>query len=215
MTIYNVLLKILIACLTLQPDTRSNSINFFTTMKALTIASTVLTLAVVIPELYAAQPCNSTKFNHESVVCVCTESYCDTLDPITKTDAGIVKVFESDKAGKRLEVREVRFGNDLPGVDPSKFRTVTINKNRKFQEIIGFGTSFTDAGVLGLGRLTPSLRTKVLRSYYSTEGIEYNIGRVPISGSDFSNRPYTYDDVPNDWSLNGWNLVDEDISYKV
>jgi len=162
-----------------------------------------------------AQPCQARRFNHDSVVCVCDENYCDSLDPIARTDAGLVKVFESDRAGKRLEVREVRFGNDLPGVDPGRFKNVRVNRNRKFQEIIGFGTSFTDASALSLGRMSANLRSKVLSSYYSKEGIEYSLSRVVISGSDFSVRPYSYDDVPNDWSLNGWSLVDEDISYKV
>lgn len=184
-------------------------------MRPITLLAVAITFATVITQSQTATPCASRKFNHDSVVCVCTESFCDTLDPINPTTGGVVKVYESDRAGKRLEVRDVRFGNDLPGVDPSKLRTVTINKNRKFQEIIGFGTSFTDASALGLGRLSPDLRTKVLKSYYSNEGIEYSLSRVVISGSDFSNRPYTYDDVDNDWSLNGWSLVDEDISYKV
>lgn len=179
------------------------------------ILTVAIVFATVVTQSQSAQPCSSRKFNHDSVVCVCSESYCDTLDPITPTNGGLVKVYESDQAGKRLEVREVRFGNDLPGVDPSKLRNVSINKNRKFQEIIGFGSSFTDASALGLGRLSPNLRTKVLESYFGTQGIEYSTSRVVISGSDFSNRPYTYDDVQNDWSLNSWALVDEDISYKV
>ncbi|CAL8123450.1 unnamed protein product [Orchesella dallaii] len=183
-------------------------------MKAFIVTVAIIATYFASPSL-SAQPCQSRRFNHDSVVCVCDENYCDTLDPITRTEAGLVKVYESDRAGKRLEVRDVRFGNDLPGVDPGRFKNVRVNRERKFQEIIGFGTSFTDASALSLGRMSENLRTKVLRSYYSNEGIEYSLSRVVISGSDFSNRPYTYDDVPNDWSLNGWSLVDEDISYKI
>lgn len=160
----------------------------------------------------AATPCQSRRFQHDSVVCVCTESYCDTLDPITRTECGVLNVYESDRAGKRLERRDVVFGNDLTGVS---FRNVTINRNQKYQEIIGFGTSWSDAAAIGLKRLSSNLRTKVLRSYFSDEGIEYSTARVVISGCDFSNRPYTYDDVADDWQLDSWKLVEEDLEMKV
>jgi glucosylceramidase len=88
----------------------------------------------------------------------------------------------------------------------------------RYQEIIGFGGSWSDAAAIGLNRLTPDLRTKALRSYFSDEGIEYSLARVVISGSDFSNRAYSYIDLPagqEDWELNNWSLVDEDRDMKV
>lgn len=124
----------------------------------------------------------------------------------------MVKVFESDRGGKRLEARTVQFGNDLPG---QVSYTITVDRNTTFQEIIGFGGSWSDAAAIGIGRMSPALRTSILRSYYSNEGIEYSTARVVISGSDFSNRPYTYDDTVNDWALNDWKLADEDVLYKV
>ena len=53
------------------------------------------------------------------------------------------------------------------------------------------------------------------RSYYSSEGIEYGIGRVPIGGTDFSTRPYTYDDFPGDVTLSNFSLANEDLVHKV
>ena len=129
-----------------------------------------------------------------------------------RTERGTVTVFESDRGGKRMESRTVSFGNDLPG--PIS-HTVQVNRQESFQEIIGFGGSWSDAAAIGLGRLSPALRTAALRSYYSPEGIEYSTARVVISGSDFSTRPYTYDDTLDDWSLNSWKLADEDVNYKV
>lgn len=160
----------------------------------------------------AATPCQSRRFQHDSVVCVCTESYCDTLDPIARTECGVLNVYESDRAGKRLDRRDIVFGNDMAGVN---FRNVTINRNQRYQEIIGFGTSWSDAAAIGLNRISPNLRSKVLHSYFSDEGIEYSTARVVISGCDFSNRPYTYDDVLDDWQLDGWTLVEEDSDMKV
>lgn len=41
------------------------------------------------------------------------------------------------------------------------------------------------------------------------------MGRVPIAGSDFSTRAYSYDDVPNDDNLTMFKLAPEDHEYKV
>ena len=53
------------------------------------------------------------------------------------------------------------------------------------------------------------------RSYFSTDGIEFNFGRVPIAGCDFSTHTYTYDDVPGDTNFTHYNLTLEDFLYKV
>lgn len=55
----------------------------------------------------------------------------------------------------------------------------------------------------------------LLRSYFSKKGIEYNIARIPIRSTDFSTRPYSYDDFPNDIKLQNFSLTDEDYKYKV
>lgn len=56
---------------------------------------------------------------------------------------------------------------------------------------------------------------KMRRSYFSKEGIEYNLGRVPIGGTDFSTRGYTYSDDNSDATLKGFKLTIEDFKYKV
>ncbi|CAH1104381.1 unnamed protein product [Psylliodes chrysocephalus] len=57
---------------------------------------------------------------------------------------------------------------------------------------------------------------KAIKSYFSSDGIEYNLGRVPIGCSDFSTHGYSYDDSSfPDPQLNGFNLVPEDIVYKI
>ena len=54
----------------------------------------------------------------------------------------------------------------------------------------------------------------VLKSYYL--GIEYSLGRVPIAGTDFSTRAYTYDDDHDgDFNLEFFSLQPEDIEYKI
>lgn len=53
------------------------------------------------------------------------------------------------------------------------------------------------------------------RSYFADDGIKYNLGRVPIGGSDFSTRKYTYADDKGVPDLNNFDLAAEDMEYKV
>lgn len=60
-----------------------------------------------------------------------------------------------------------------------------------------------------------SLCVCLCRSYFSVDGIEFNFGRVPVAGCDFSTHTYTYDDVPGDTNFTHYNLTLEDFFYKV
>jgi glucosylceramidase len=173
----------------------------------------LLALAVLPTKVNTGNPCEPRQFNHDSIVCVCTEDYCDSLDPIYKTYSGIVKIFESSRAGKRLESREVSFNNTLEG--GSNYWNVVVDRAQAFQEIIGFGGSWSDAAGISIGRMSEKLKTSILRSYYSEEGIEYSTARVVVGGSDFSTRLYSLDDTAWDWDLAHWSLAEEDTLYKV
>ena len=50
---------------------------------------------------------------------------------------------------------------------------------------------------------------------FSLKGIEYGVLRVPIGGVDFSLRPYSYDDTPNDLDLKNFAFGPEDIKWKI
>ena len=54
-----------------------------------------------------------------------------------------------------------------------------------------------------------------IRSYYGSDGLNYNLGRLNMGGCDFSVRGYTYDDVPGDSDLVHFNLTEDDLTYKV
>ena len=63
--------------------------------------------------------------------------------------------------------------------------------------------------------LSEESQDTLLKSYFSADGISYNLGRVPVAGSDFSTRPYSYDDNEGDVDLEKFSLASEDILYKV
>jgi hypothetical protein len=62
-------------------------------------------------------------------------------------------------------------------------------------------------------------RLGAIRAYYNEDaGIGFTMGRVPIGGSDFSERPYTYDDLEDgevDPNLASFSLQPEDENLKV
>ena len=129
-------------------------------------------------------------------------------------------MFETSKSGDRFAESELRFGtfsdNAIAEQRPSGKRAfISLNDSQTFQKIIGFGGAFTDSAGLNLGDLPVHLQINAISDYFSDSGIEYTLGRIPIGGSDFSTRPYTYDDVEGDFALQHFALTAEDLDYKV
>ena len=93
--------------------------------------------------------------------------------------------------------------------------TIRLNKSVRYQEIFGFGGAFTDAAGINIAKLSQDAQTKLIESYYSDIGSEYNVGRINIGGCDFSDRPYTYCDTEGDTNLDTFSLAQDDTLYKI
>ena len=72
-----------------------------------------------------------------------------------------------------------------------------------------------DAATINIKKLSDTLQEYLINSYFSSSGIEYNIGRIPMASCDFSTRIYTYDDTPEDFNLQNFKLASEDLNYKI
>ena len=151
-----------------------------------------------------------------ATVCVCNVTHCDDLDPLVKTPKGVVTVFETSKSGDRFVKTELKFG-DNSGFNANKSQTITVDKSKGvYQKIVGFGGAFTDAAGLNIKTLPENLQNRIISDYFSKSGIEYNLGRIPIGGSDFSTHAYSYDDNnKDDFDLLKFSLTEEDFKYKV
>ncbi len=82
---------------------------------------------------------------------------------------------------------------------PSAEVTITVDPDRRYQPVDGFGAALTDSAAAVLHRLTPAARERAMRSLFDPrEGIGVSFLRQPIGSSDFTaaDRHYTYDDVP-------------------
>nr|CAD7567805.1 unnamed protein product [Timema californicum] len=137
-------------------------------------------------------------YGYSSFVCVCNSTYCDTMDasPQRSLVGGSYRHFVSTKDGLR-------------------FDSTVANFTRKPKLYFSKKRAMTDASGINIASLSANAQDNLLKSYFAPTGIEYTFIRVPIAGSDFSTREYSYDDVNGDTSLDHFGLAEEDYQYKV
>ncbi|XP_022673324.1 putative glucosylceramidase 3 [Varroa destructor] len=162
--------------------------------------------------------CFPKRYNSDSLVCVCNDTNCGLLGKI-QAETGQVVVYQSSIAGQRFERSIVEFGHSFMAKSSENTTAdliIRVNTNRTLQQIIGFGGAFTDAaGINWMSLNSQFLRDRLIECYYGPHGLEYNMGRIPMAGCDFSTRDYTYADLPNDFELNNFSLAIEDTDYKI
>lgn len=159
-------------------------------------------------------------------MCVCNKNHCDTVDPVTKVEYGYYAKYTSNKDGLRFEKETGHF------VKTNKSENkIVVDIEDLVQKIHGFGGAFTDATGINIKSLDDDVRTKLMkwclnfwilmcfnyayyRSYFSEEGIEYSLWRVPMAATDFSTHPYSYQDQ-EDITLSNYILAPEDYELKV
>lgn len=140
------------------------------------------------------------------------------MNPKWPQGEGEAFLFQSSEEGKRF---------DILNLSPGKYRlpensdnlsdvNIKVKLNEPQQPILGWGGAFTDSTGINLKSLSGDLAEQVMQSYYGEQGLQYNFGRVPIGGSDFSTRAYSYDDTnTSDHTLVNWALAPEDYLYKI
>ncbi|KAL9986686.1 hypothetical protein ACROYT_G000862 [Oculina patagonica] len=170
------------------------------------------------PPKYSA--CHSKDFGYGGTVCVCSDelgcdSFSDGSSPLSEDEYA---VYTSSKAGDRFSLRTGKIGQ---ASDRRKLRFTeaevdfTVNQSEVFQTILGIGGAFTDAAGINILSISPTLQQKLLSSYFSQDGIEYSIGRIPIASCDFSTSPYSYDDHEGDFQMGNFSLTKEDLQLKI
>ncbi|KRZ12817.1 putative glucosylceramidase 3 [Trichinella zimbabwensis] len=172
-----------------------------------------ITIFFIANKVISEFECKKKDFGHGSPVCICDESYCDKVKPIPEITSDQVVIYLSSKSGDRLEQSVVHFSNEMKTKLDDLL--ITIDLNIRKQSIIGFGGAFTDSTGMNIAQLSEKVQNDLMDSYFSQDGIEYNIGRVPIASCDFSSRVYSYDDVDGDFELQNFTLTEEDFHYKI
>jgi len=128
----------------------------------------------------------------------------------------VVGVWLTDLSGNsRLSQQpNVSFATDS-GFNPL---TITVDENTQFQQMEGFGASFTDSSAwLVYNKLNAAQRNTLMTNLFSpTNGIGLGLLRQPLGASDFSTvGNYSYDDMPagqTDPNLTNFS-IDHDNAY--
>ncbi|GLV40113.1 Glucocerebrosidase 1b [Carabus blaptoides fortunei] len=156
--------------------------------------------------------CNLRDYGNGGQVCVCTKDDCDTIPESTLSNSDSYEIYTSSLAGDRFERNNGTFEKSNSA---SANATLIINRNKKYQKIHGFGGAFTDSTGINLLTLSNQTRQTLIRAYFAHDGLQYSMGRIPMAGTDFSTRGYTYDDVDDDFELKFFKLQIEDYDYKI
>ncbi|XP_077455890.1 lysosomal acid glucosylceramidase [Stigmatopora argus] len=155
--------------------------------------------------------CVARSFGHDSVVCECNSTYCDSFGSVSLPPLGQYISFTSSMSGSRLEESQglVRPNSTGAGLK------LTLFADKKYQKMRGFGGAMTDAAAINILSLSAGAQDLLLRQYFAEEGIGYTVVRVPMASCDFSTRLYTYADSKDDYSLHNFTLAPEDVHMKI
>ncbi|WP_434751086.1 glycoside hydrolase family 30 protein [Paenibacillus amylolyticus] len=93
--------------------------------------------------------------------------------------------------------------------------TVQLDDGQTYQEMDGFGASFTDAAAYLMNqKITHEQRTEVMtRLFHPTEGIGLSVIRNPMGASDYARTVYSYNDLPDqhtDPELAGFSIAHDE-----
>lgn len=90
---------------------------------------------------------------------------------------------------KKEYFKEISFNNlNLDNIDS----TIYIKKNKPLQQIVGFGGAFTEAASYVFHQASDEVKEKILKMYFSDEGLGYELGRMSVHSCDFALENYTY-----------------------
>ena len=76
-------------------------------------------------------------------------------------------------------------------------KIINIYPNITYQELIGFGGAFTEAAGFAYSKLSDDKKLQFLDDCFSSSGLNYSIGRLPIGSCDFSVSSYSYSKKPD------------------
>lgn len=169
------------------------------------------------------EKCNKFVFGNSSaellLACKCDHQYCDSeYDIRWPIDDSYVVQFESNANGARFRRKVIRANVNTPSEAPNNegkkaqgnsdkpknvkietnFVDIFIRSNIRKQQVLGYGAAITDSAALQVNSLPRDLRDQLIDSCFSASGSAYNLARVPIGGTDFSEFGYSLDDTPKD-----------------
>jgi glucosylceramidase len=120
----------------------------------------------------------------------------------TKTKHMEAEIYETSESGNQLSRLSA-----FDAVDQKV--NIAIFPEEQFQEITGFGGSFTEASAYLLNQLSIENRQKILEAYFGESGARYSLTRTHMNSSDFSLGNYSYAAVEGDTELEHFSIQED------
>ena len=90
--------------------------------------------------------------------------------------------------------------------------SISIQSERSFQPILGFGAAFTDAACYTFNRLEPAARETLFHELFHPGGMGLNVCRTCVGSSDYSTEVFSYDEGEPDPDLKRFS-IEHDRAY--
>ncbi len=106
----------------------------------------------------------------------------------------------------RIRENKIKLKNITKHIENNVIR---IYEDEVITNYLGMGGAITPASAYNYSLLNEELKNNFINDCYSSNGLNYNIGRIAIGSCDFSNTSYEY---TNKKDLSDFN-IDEDMKY--
>ena len=113
-----------------------------------------------------------------------------------------IKIFETSRSGNKLtELKE------FSSID--HISEITLNPDKKYQTITGFGGAFTESSAYLLNQMSKEKRKEILDAYFSEKGSNYSLTRTHMNSCDFSLSNYSYSPIEGDVNLEYFSIKED------
>jgi glucosylceramidase len=112
------------------------------------------------------------------------------------------EVYETSQKGNKLsKISEFAKADSLT--------TISLNPEKTFQTITGFGGAFTESSAYLLNELSKGNRDTILKAYFAKDGANYSLTRTHMNSCDFSISNYSYTPVEGDETLEHFTIEED------
>lgn len=87
---------------------------------------------------------------------------------------------------KETEIKPSKYSNKIEN------KVINIYPDILYNDIIGFGAALTESACVTLNQSNEEVQRKILEEYFSENNFTYNLCRLQIGSSDFSQKSYDY-----------------------
>ncbi len=115
----------------------------------------------------------------------------------TSPPAGEIQVHRTYADKRFVQEAPLRWGS----TGQADASTIRLDPARTYQEVLGFGASFTDAACYMINRLAPTARGQLLREFFHPAEMGFSVARLCLGSSDYATKMYSYDEGEPDPEL--------------